>query len=111
MKSVEGAAGSVCENCSYSVEEARDPPGQEGSAQGEIPGQAQPADPSGDEADFQKQRAHFVTELRGDARRCPHPSRFREWSMENPSQDIGWNVSERRTFRCRVCGKVVTERV
>jgi hypothetical protein len=75
------------------------------------PEQAHLTSQSEDEVEFGKQRARFLAELQGDPKKCPHPFRFREWSMENPSQDIGWNTSERRTFRCRICGRVVTERV
>lgn len=84
---------------------------QEDLAREASPNQTQNANPSEEETDFETQRTRFLTELHGDPRRCPHPFRFREWSMENPSQDIGWNVSERRTYRCRICGRVVTERV
>lgn len=100
----------VRENCAYSDgAEAHRPPEHEDTVTNT--GLVQAADSSEEEADYKKQRADFLTELHGDSGRCSHPPRFREWSMENPSQDIGWNVSERRTYRCRICGKVVTERV
>ena len=92
-------------------EERPTAPEREGWEQEAGPGQAPPAGPSEDEIEFGKQRARFLAELQGDPKRCPHPFRFREWSLENPSQDIGWNTSERRTFRCRICGRIVTERV
>jgi hypothetical protein len=66
---------------------------------------------SEEQLELRRQRTRFMVDLGGDVGRCTHPDRFREWSMENPSQDVGWNVFERRTFRCGICGKTVTERV
>jgi DNA-directed RNA polymerase subunit M/transcription elongation factor TFIIS len=103
VKSEEGVGTTfTCEECGYS--------GKTGN------GGSTPVGVAGDElsssdSDYEQQRAYFKEVLKGDWNRCPHPDRFRRWSMENPSQDIGWNVSERRTFRCGICGKIVTERV
>jgi predicted RNA-binding Zn-ribbon protein involved in translation (DUF1610 family) len=101
----------LCDDCGYTSESGKTTTEEDlpNAAPIKAVGEKEPL--SEEQLELRQQRTHFMVDLKSDANRCAHPDRFREWSMENPSQDIGWNVSERRTFRCEICGKTVTERV